>query len=284
MNELLVCGMAKFRSESLLDLAPGSVGLLGVPWDEGSTYMRGPAGAPEKIREQLYGGSANLCTESGIDLGSHAGFIDLGDLQPGHGEAARLEIEARVGELLERGIKVLSIGGDHAVTAPLVAAHASVYPDIEILHFDAHPDLYDEYDGDRYANACPFARIMEAGQAKRLVQVGIRTMNPHQRAQAERFGVEVIEMKDFDASQRFQFDGPVYLSFDIDVLDPAFAPGVSHYEPGGMSTREALSVIQNFKGRLVGADLVEFNPQRDSSGMTAMVGAKLLKEIAARLV
>lgn len=276
--------MAYFQSESLQGLPPGTVGLLGVPWDEGSTFMRGPAGAPEKIREQLYSGSANLCTEAGIDLGSHAGFVDLGDLQPGHGEAARREIEMRAGKLLERGLRVLSIGGDHAVTAPLLAAHAKVYPDIEILHFDAHPDLYDEYDGDPYANACPFARIMEAGHAKRLVQVGIRTMNPHQRKQADRFGVEVIEMKDFDAVRRLRFNGPVYLSFDIDVLDPAFAPGVSHYEPGGMSTRDALGVIQNFEGRLVGADLVEFNPERDTSGMTAMVGAKLLKEIAARLI
>ena len=165
-----------------------------------------------------------------------------------------------------------------------MAAYADTFPDLEILHFDAHPDLYDDYEGDRYANACPFARIMEAGQARRLVQVGIRTMNPHQRAQAERFGVEVLEMRDFDPARRLRFDGPVYLSFDIDVLDPAFAPGVSHREPGGMSTRDALRVIQGFEGRLVGADIVEINPQRDPTGRTAMVGAKVLKELAGRLL
>lgn len=109
-------------------------------------------------------------------------------------------------------------------------------------------------------------------------------MNPHQRAQAERFGVEVMEMKDFDVSKTIRFEGPVYLSFDVDVLDPAFAPGVSHFEPGGMTTRDALSVIQALEGNLVGADIVEINPDRDPLGITAMVGAKMLKELAGRLL
>ena len=195
--------MPRFQHERVQELAPGTVAVLGVPDDHGSTYMRGPAGAPTAIRAQLHSGSANLCTEAGLDLGAQTAFVDLGDLQPGHGEAARREIERCVSDLLERGCRVLSIGGDHAVTAPLVAAHAKTHRGIEILHFDAHPDLYDEYDGDRYANACPFARIMEAGHARRLVQVGIRTMNPHQRAQAERFGraacLHLMNERDADA-------------------------------------------------------------------------------------
>ena len=276
--------MPQFQPETAQALPPGTVAILGIPWDKSSTYMRGPAQAPDKVREQLYGGSANLCTESGIDLGDREDFTDLGDLKLGADTVAQEAIETVSSQLLERGVRILSIGGDHSVTAPLVAAHAKFYPDLEILHFDAHPDLYDEYEGDRFANACPFARIMEAGHARRLVQVGIRTMNPHQRAQAERFGVEVVEMKDFDVSKTIRFEGPVYLSFDIDVLDPAFAPGVSHFEPGGMTTRDALSVIQAFEGNLVGADIVEINPKRDPSGLTAMVGAKVLKELAGRLL
>ena len=276
--------MPQFQPETAKALPSGTVAVLGIPWDKSSTYMRGPAQAPDKVREQLYGGSANLCTESGIDLGDREDFTDLGDLKLGADTDAQEAIETGASQLLERGIRLLSIGGDHSVTEPLVAAHAKFYPDLEILHFDAHPDLYDEYEGDRFANACPFARIMEAGHARRLVQVGIRTMNPHQRAQAERFGVEVVEMKDFDVSKTIRFEGPVYLSFDIDVLDPAFAPGVSHFEPGGMATRDALSVIQAFEGNLVGADIVEINPKRDPSGLTAMVGAKVLKELAGRLL
>ena len=120
---------------------------------------------------------------------------------------------------------------------------------------------------------------MENGLAKRLVQVGIRTMTKHQREQANRFGVEVIEMKDWTSGFRLKADGPIYISLDIDAIDPAFAPGVSHHEPGGFSSRDVISMLQQLKGNVVGADLVEFNPTRDPSGMTAMLAAKLYKEI-----
>jgi arginase family enzyme len=125
---------------------------------------------------------------------------------------------------------------------------------------------------------------MEEGLVERLVQVGIRTATGHQREQIERFGVEVVEMKDFPDDLRLEFDTPVYISFDIDGLDPAFAPGVSHREPGGLSTRQALNLIQRLKADVVGADIVEFNPRMDPTGVTAMVCAKLLKEIAAKMV
>ena len=109
-------------------------------------------------------------------------------------------------------------------------------------------------------------------------------MTGHQREQAQRFGVEVIEMKEINKAKEISFNGPVYLSLDMDCLDPAFAPGVSHYEPGGMSTRRLLEILQNLKGDLVGADIVEYNPKRDPQGITAMVAAKLLKEIIARML
>jgi arginase family enzyme len=125
---------------------------------------------------------------------------------------------------------------------------------------------------------------MEEGLVERLVQVGIRTANGHQRAQVERFGVEMIEMHDWRDDWPINFDTPVYISFDLDGLDPAFAPGVSHREPGGLSTRQALNVIHRVSAPVVGADLVEFNPQTDVGGVTAMVCAKLLKEMAAKIL
>jgi len=125
---------------------------------------------------------------------------------------------------------------------------------------------------------------MENKLATRLVQVGIRTMNGHQRQQAKRFGVEVIDMKNIKNAENIVFDGPVYLSLDLDCLDPAFAPGVSHHEPGGLSTRQLLEIIQNFSGQLVGADIVEYNPNRDINGVTGMVTAKLLKEILSKML
>jgi arginase family enzyme len=162
-------------------------------------------------------------------------------------------------------------------------AFSKRYTELSILHIDAHPDLYDVFEGDKLSHACPFARILENGLAKRLVQVGIRTMVPHQREQAERFGVEVMDMRAWGKGKKLTFSDPVYISLDIDALDPAFAPGVSHREPGGLSTRQVIDIIQSVKGSIVGADIVEFNPSRDIPGITDMVCAKLLKEIAARM-
>jgi arginase family enzyme len=126
---------------------------------------------------------------------------------------------------------------------------------------------------------------MEEGLATRLVQVGIRTMNPHQQAQAGRFGVEVVDMRQWERGWKPEFAGPVYLSLDMDVLDPAFAPGVAHHEPGGLATRDVIGLIHNLGAlddvNVVGADIVEVNPQRDVLGITAIAAAKLLKEIAA---
>jgi agmatinase len=158
------------------------------------------------------------------------------------------------------------------------------YPELTIFHFDAHPDLYEEFEGNRLSHACPFARIMEAGLAKRLVQVGIRTLNRHQREQAERFGVEVIEMRSLRAFDRLKAAGPAYVTFDMDVLDPAFAPGVSHREPGGMSVREAIAHLHAIEGQIVGGDVVEYNPVQDVAGVTATVAAKILKEILGKMI
>ena len=266
------------------DLAPGTVTILGLPTDENSSFMRGPALAPPRIREVLHDGASNLCSESGLDLSAEPRLRDLGDLDLGTGATARTQIEDAVGHVLDQEARVLALGGDHAVTYPILRAYGRRYDALNILHLDAHPDLYDTFDGSRYSHGCPFARIMEENLATRLVQVGIRAMNPHQRAQAERFGVEIIEMKDWTPNMLFDFDGPVYLSLDLDVLDPAFAPGISHHEPGGFSTRTVLDIIQNLNAPLVGADIVEFNPTRDPVGITAMLAAKLLKEIAAKML
>ena len=219
-----------------------------------------------------------------MDLGAEPRFRDLGDLELADGIAALEQIGKTIESLLECGVYVLSLGGDHAMTYPILRAYGKRYDNLNILQLDAHPDLYDEFEGSRTSHACPFARIMEENLAGRLVQVGVRTMNPHQRTQAERFGVEVIEMQRWQPEAGLDFEGLLYLSLDLDVLDPAFAPGVSHHEPGGLSTRDLLQLIQGLRVPIVGADIVEFNPRRDPVGITAMVAAKLLKEIAGRMI
>lgn len=267
-------------------LTAGDVALMGVPLDMHSSFLQGPAFAPGRIREALHNGAANLTAEDGTDLGSHPGFKDTGDLDvfEQFGPEAIAKIEAGAAERIATGARLLSMGGDHSVAFPLISAHADRYEGLNVLHIDSHPDLYDEQPLGKLGHGCPFARVMETGKIKRLVQVGIRTMNAHQREQADRFGVEVVDMRAWSADYTPEFDGPVYLSLDLDALDPAFAPGVSHHEPGGLSTREVIDLIARFKGQLVGADIVELNPHRDPIGMTAMVAAKFVKEIGARLL
>jgi len=257
---------------------------VGIPLDENSSYLRGAAAAPENIRKAFHSDSANYWTEQSVNLQRHAQLIDDGDLNLRGMPGAFEVITAAVKQRIQQGHKVLSLGGDHSVTYPIIRGFAQNYPDLTIIHLDAHGDLYDSFDGNRFSHACPFARIMESRLATRLIQVGIRTYTGHQREQAKRFGVEVIEMKDWRDDLRFVVDGPVYLSLDLDVMDPAFVPGVSHHEPGGLSTRQVLHIIQNLECQLVGADIVELNPTRDINGMTAMVAAKCYKEILARLL
>ena len=271
-------------SANLHKVTPGSVALVGAPWDENSSFLHGAALAPSRIRGVLRSGETNLCAEDGTDLGQEPGWIDLGDLDLGRGAAALGQIESAIANLLARGARVQVLGGDHAITYPVLRAFGARYPDLTVLHLDAHPDLYDEFEGNRISHACPFARVMEEGLAARLVQVGVRTMTPHQRAQADRFGVEVIEMRHWQPGLVLDLDGPLYVSIDLDVLDPAFVPGVSHHEPGGFSVRELLQLLQGLRVPVVGADIVELNPHRDPVGCTAMVAVKLLKEITSLML
>ncbi len=265
----------------------GTPTLLGLPYDASSSYLRGPAGAPPLIREQLWSEATNSWSESLVDLRAPGALADAGDLDlPSATPAAlaRLEITAGVARVHDAGGRVITLGGDHSVTYPILAALGPRFPGLTLLHIDAHPDLNDSFDGDRYSHACPFARILEEGLVSRLVQVGIRKMSPHQLAQAERFGVEVIDMRAWSAGARPNVTGPLYLSLDLDGIDPAFAPGVSHQEPGGLSVREVLSLIQGLPGGIVGADVVEYNPLCDLGATTARVAAKLVKEIASRMI
>jgi arginase len=256
--------------------------LIGIPYDASSSFLRGSAAAPPLIRRMLHSAAGNTFTERGADLTQLA---DAGDLTlTDEAATARVTIQAGIELSLKNGFAPIALGGDHSITYPIMRAVARAQRKVTILHIDAHGDLYDEFEGDRFSHACPFARIMEEGLCERLVQVGIRTLTPHQRDQIKKFGVDTIEMRDFAGGARPSMSGPVYLSIDLDGLDPAFAPGVSHREPGGLSVRDVLSMIESLKGPIVGADVVEFNPSQDSSGITASVAAKIVREIAGAIL
>ena len=255
--------------------------LIGAPTDRHSSFLRGPAAAPAAIRAALASEHANMAAEDGTELGEDVGLEDHGDLPLVEGDGDHQRIREGVAAALADGRIPLLLGGDHSVSFPAVEAMAAARGPVDILHFDAHPDLYDDFEGNPLSHASPFARIMERGLARRLVQVGIRTLNRHCRAQAERFGVEIVEMRHFAASAVPIPDGPLYVSIDLDGFDPAFAPGVSHHEPGGLSVRDVLAVLHRVKGPIAGADIVELNPERDVDSVTATLAAKLVKELAA---
>ena len=262
----------------------GDLALFGCPVDENSSFLTGPCLAPPLIRDAFHSPSANYCAENGMDLGKEERLVDAGDIRFKETGDKFTQIEEFAEKILEAGGIPFCLGGDHSITFPLIKAVSKKHPAINILHLDAHPDLYDEFEGNRFSHACPFARIMEEGLAGDLLQVGIRTLVPHQRAQAKRFGVRIIEARNFSVQTKCDLTGPIYISLDMDVFDPAFAPGVSHHEPGGLSSREVLNFIQRIDVPIIGADIVEFNPKRDPSGITAMLAGKLLKEILAQIL
>jgi arginase len=257
--------------------------LIGLPTDQNSSFERGAALAPMAIREALWSDRGNLSTESGLEIGTDIDLLDRGDLPLSDNDVADddAKIAQAIADVIELDAVPLSLGGDHAVTFPLVAAIAAKHGPVSILHFDAHPDLYADFEGNPRSHATPFARIMEAGHAKRLVQVGIRTLNHHCREQANRFGVEIIPMAGFCAEKVPVLDGPLYISIDLDGIDPSEAPGVAHPEPGGLTVREVLAVLARQKAHIVSADIVELNPNRDVNGVTAILAAKLVRELAA---
>jgi arginase len=257
------------------------IALIGAPTDIHSSFLRGPAAAPTAIRAALASDHANAFAEDGTEIGTDIHVHDVGDLPLTESASDDALVESAVTKAALTGAMPLVIGGDHAISLPVVAALAAIHGPLNILHFDAHPDIYDDFEGDPRSHASPFARIMEGGYAKRLVQVGIRTMNRHCREQVARFGVDVIEMRDFAVDRVPILEGPLYISIDMDGFDPSVAPGVSHIEPGGLSTRDALNALNRQTAPLVGADIVELNPLRDINGMTAILAAKLIRELAA---
>lgn len=255
--------------------------LLGIQYDAQSSFLQGPALAPDRIRQTLHNGAGNYWTEHTFNPIEDERFTDIGNLRFDD----YFDIKNKMAEVLSDGSKTLTMGGDHSITYPIIQAYQEAFGEFEILQIDAHGDLYDHFEGNNYSHACPFARIMEDGLVCNLTQVGIRTFNPHQREQVERFGVKVVEAKDFaDQWKSLVFKKPVYISLDLDGLDPAHAPGVSHHEPGGLTTRQVLDLLFSIKTPIIGADIVEYNPHRDHADRTAAVAAKFVKEIAGKML
>lgn len=266
------------------------VGLLGMKDDSNSSFMRGASQAPRLIREAFLSSSSNTYCEHGIDIEAHVrDFRDI--TQPD----ARDVVDEFIKDIVGNKLSPLVLGGDHSISYPLVkAASKHLKTPLVIVHFDAHPDIYSDFENNPHSHASQFARILESnGLCPQLISIGIRTTTPVQQKEIDKYGVRVIHAKDFPAHGRdcaallapyMTPTTPVYVSFDMDVIEPGMAPGVSHREGGGLTVRQAVDAIQAIPGMVVAADLVEFNPTRDVNGITAVVAAKILKELASKMI
>jgi len=256
------------------------VALLGFSWDASSSHARGPELGPSTIQAVLASASSNDYSIAGVSVRDAIRMRRFPDLSE-DATTARDEIGATIAAALAAGHAPLSLGGDHSITFPILCAMAAKYGPVNVLHIDAHTDLYDDLGGDRYSHACPFARALEAGAIAQLVQVGIRLARPQERAFGAKHGVIMLGADEIDRIPYARLTAPLYVSIDLDGFDPAFAPGVSHPEPGGLSSRDALSILKRLPVAPIGADIVELNPERDLNLLTAHLAARLVKELAA---
>jgi len=256
---------------------------LGLADDTQSSFLRGCADAPEAIRRAYDGNCFNATTESGVDL--EASVCDLGDSQPGvDWESSAHTYRARLEALFAAGRIPFIAGGDHAVTIPVLEALAVLEQPVHVIQIDAHPDLYPEYGGDRFSHACTGARALEMEHVETLTQLGIRTMTEEQSVLVEAHPERLVihEARELPAELpelgHIPEDALVYITIDMDGFDPAFAPGVSHPVPGGLTSRQVLDFLQAGHWALVGMDTVEVNPARDVNDQTAILAARLLHE------
>ncbi len=263
----------------------GDFTILGIPFDEKSSNRSGAAGGPGAIRAMSSGRSMNSFTESNVDLSADTVIVDRGDMSiTSDSEILFKGIEDAISAIAREGSIPVTLGGDHSITYPVVKGIRQIHNEINLLWLDAHPDIYSDYLGDRLSHACPLARIMEHGGVKNIYQGGIRATNRKLNESLAAAGVNVFNVGEFHKLKGLRLEGKTYVTIDIDVLDPAFAPGVGNPVPGGVSTRELIEVILSLDTEIIGFDVVEVNPDYDVSGITAAAGAKIVMELIGRIV
>ena len=275
-------------------LADVQVGLIGVPWDSGTTNRPGPRHGPRQLRDL----STMIRAQNGatgVRPFELVNCADLGDVPPNPADIqdSMARITAFYGRVKAAGILPLTAGGDHLSSLPILRALAADGP-LGMIHFDSHTDLFKDYfGGTQYTHGTPFRRAVEEGllDPKRVVQIGIRgtAYDSEDRDFADAVGIRVIAIEEFHArgvedvmaeAKQIAGTGPTYISYDIDFIDPAFAPGTGTPEVGGPNSFQALQVARMLDGvDIVGADLVEVSPPFDASGATAFLGVSVMFEI-----
>ncbi len=283
-----------FRAPAAEHLEDVDVGLIGVPFDGGVTNRSGARHGPREVRNQS-SLLRRINSATGIAPFAKLRVRDLGDAwieEPYELEGALAEIAAFYHRVVQAGVTPVSVGGDHSISLPILRAVGASRP-VGMVHIDAHCDTGDDYLGSRFHHGAPFRRAVEEGllDPKRVIQIGIRgtTNDPDMWGFSQSSGMRVLPMDELhdkgwryavEEARRVAGDGPTYISFDIDSLDPVYAPGTGTPEAGGITSIEALRMVRGLTGlNVVGADLVEVSPPFDVGGLTAFHGASVLFEL-----
>jgi len=274
------------------------VGIIGVPWDSGTTNRPGPRHGPRQLRDA----STMIRAEhgvSGVRPFEAMNCADLGDVGPNPADIqdSMQRITAFYKDVIAAGILPLTAGGDHLSSLPILRAVAKKAP-VGMIHFDSHTDLFHSYfDGTMYTHGTPFRRACEEGllDPKRVIQIGIRgtQYDSEDRDFAKAEGIRIVPIEEFHArgpedvmaeAREIAGTGATYLSYDIDFVDPTFAPGTGTPEVGGPNSYQALQVVRGLSGvNIVGADLVEVSPPFDASGGTAFLGVSIMFEMLCQI-
>ena len=282
------------RLPVVLDPRELDIAIVGVPWDGGTTNRPGPRHGPRQVRE-MSSLIKRVHSVTKISPYEICRVADCGDapVNPIDLERSLESIRTFFAQIVDSRALPLAIGGDHLSSLPILRAVGKKQA-VGMVHFDAHSDTVDTYFGGlKYTHGTPFRRAIEEGllDPKRVVQIGIRgsTYSADERDWPLQQGIRIISIEEFEnmgvdadirEARRVVGDGPTYVSFDIDALDPAFAPGTGTPEFAGLTSREAIRILRGLRGlNLVGADVVEVSPPFDPCGGTALAGATIAFEL-----
>ena len=284
--------MSLFFGAETKNIGRANAYVLGLCWDKSSSFRRGSAKAPRVIRDYTSSKLYNPYTEAGVNIKDHWRIYDLGDIYPPSIIDAIPMVKETVSKLTSSKLDIF-LGGDHSTTYIALKALKEAFNGLwGLVYLDSHPDLYESYEGDPYSHACTIRRIIDDTivNPKHIVQVGIRAATAGHLNYARNNGICILSTSDVYKTSAREISliikkilgsiDNIYVSFDVDVLDPAFAPGVGNPEGGGVALRNLIDIIHDLKGLNIQAfDVVEANPDYDCAGITFYSISKFVREL-----
>ena len=284
--------MSPFFGAAAKNLSEANAFVLGICWEKSSSFRKGSAKAPKIIRDFTSSKIYNSYTETGVNIKDYWRILDVGDITPPTIVEAVSVVKDIVEKYIDFKLKIF-LGGDHSITyIALKSLKETSSGSWGLIYFDAHPDLHDIYSGDPYSHACTAKRVIDEGivNPEDVIQIGIRAATIQQLEYARNKDMIVLSTSDVYKIPEKEIASiirrtlchveQIYVSFDVDFLDPAFAPGVGNPEGGGVTLRKLIDIIQNLEDLNIRAfDVVEANPDYDCSGITFVSTSKFIREM-----